>query len=97
MQGDGRGRSQKEREREGVKTSEEELEAVRAKMVGGGKGKRRKDRVSVSCWGGAEGIAGALQVSCPLNPTGTRVETGCAGSVRNSARRKKLIGIIEGG
>jgi hypothetical protein len=42
MQGGGRGRSQKEREREGVKTSEEELEAVRAKMVGGGKGKEEK-------------------------------------------------------
>ena len=41
MQGGGRGRSQKKREGEGAKTSEEELEAIRAKTVGGGGGEEK--------------------------------------------------------
>jgi len=62
VRGGGRGRSQK---------SEEELEAVRAKVVGEEEGgrrrrrrrrRRRKGRISVSFWERIEGIAGALQV-----------------------------------
>jgi hypothetical protein len=59
MQGGGRGRSQKEQEGEGAKTSEEKLEAIGAKIVGRGRRRRRKDRISVSFWERAEGIAGS--------------------------------------
>jgi hypothetical protein len=44
MQGGGRGRSQKEREGEGAKTSEEVLEAIRAKIVGGGGGEEEEEK-----------------------------------------------------
>jgi hypothetical protein len=84
MRGGGRGRSQKEREREGAKTSEEEPEAIRAKMVGGGGGEE-EERPDIRFILGARrrGSQKLFKYPAPQDPLAREFETGGAGGVRN--------------